>query len=108
MYAHPHPGSATLLKDIAKPWRRHVWWYRGLVPHWGRAGSGRETREKKKHGERDENQRISGRCLGNRRKDKSSRKQTYFTFQSLIRLALRAMQFVPPLLYMLNIQMHIK
>lgn len=78
------------------------------MPHCGRAGSGRDTGEKKKHDERDENQRIPDRCLGNRRKDMSSRKQTYFTFQSLIRLALRAMQFVPPFLYMLNIQMHKK
>lgn len=47
MYAHPHPRSATLLKDVAKPWRRHMWWHWGLVPHCGRAGSGRDTGEKK-------------------------------------------------------------
>lgn len=37
-----------------------------------------------------------GRGLGNRRKDMSNRKQTYLTFQSLIRLALRTMQFISP------------
>jgi len=83
---------------------RNVWWQRGLEPCWGRVAS------EEGYGRGKEMLREMaiepGRSLGNRRKDMSNRKQTYLTLQSLMRLALRAIQFISPSLQMLSIQLH--
>lgn len=57
------------------------WW---VQPQWGRAALEQGCRRGK------EMAIIPGRSLGNRRKDVSNRKQTYLTFQSLMRLAQRS------------------
>lgn len=76
-------GAARTRNKTLLPWKT-VGWQWWVQPQRGRATSEQGCRRGK------EMAITPGRSLGKRRKDVSNRKQTYLTFQSLIRLAGRS------------------